>query len=144
MTAVDDRRDMRIRASARSTPRTGSRRGAATSPWWVVAIQGIVGLVLGLWLLLNQGAGEPVLAVAGRAGARHRARCGRGPRCAATCPRSCSAGAACAPVWGMLAGLLRGARLRGRLPHGPAALVVLSVGLVVVGLHRDRGVDRGA
>jgi uncharacterized membrane protein HdeD (DUF308 family) len=63
---VDDRLDMRIKASAVET----AHRVAPWRPdiaWWVVGIQGVVALVLGLWLLLNQGAGEPVLAVLGLA-----------------------------------------------------------------------------
>lgn len=34
-------------------------------PWWAVAVQGILALLLGLWLIVNQGAGEPVLGVLG-------------------------------------------------------------------------------
>lgn len=61
---MDDRLDMRIRAGATET----AQRIAPWRPdiaWWAVGIQGIVALVLGLLLLFNQGAGEPVLAVLG-------------------------------------------------------------------------------
>lgn len=64
MTPVDDRPDMRIRAKAvDAAHRVAPWRGDIA--WWVVGIQGLIVLVLGLWLLVNQGAGEPVLAVVG-------------------------------------------------------------------------------
>jgi uncharacterized membrane protein HdeD (DUF308 family) len=61
---VDDRLDMRLKAGAVETAhRFAPWRGDIE--WWVVGIQGIVALLLGLWLFLNQGAGESVLAVLG-------------------------------------------------------------------------------
>ena len=61
---VDDRLDMRIKTSATDV----AQRIAPWRPdipWWAVGIQGIVALVLGLWLLINQGAGDPVVAALG-------------------------------------------------------------------------------
>jgi len=63
---MDDRLDVRLKTSALET----AHRVAPWRPdiaWWAVGIQGIVALVLGLWLLANQGAGEPVVAVLGLA-----------------------------------------------------------------------------
>ena len=61
---MDDRLDMRIRTTAVDTAhRVAPWR--ADIAWWIVGVQGIVSLLLGLWLLLNQGAGEPVLAAVG-------------------------------------------------------------------------------
>ena len=61
---MDDRLDMRIKTSATDV----AQRIAPWRPdipWWAVGIQGIVALVLGLWLLINQGAGDPVVAALG-------------------------------------------------------------------------------
>jgi len=61
---VDDRLDMRIRTSAtEAAQRMAPWR--PDIPWWAVGIQGIVALLLGLWLLINQGAGDQVIAVLG-------------------------------------------------------------------------------
>src|SRR5262245_15063362 len=63
---MDDPLDVRIRAGAVDT----AHRVAPWRPdiaWWVVGLQGVVALLLGLWLLFNQGAGAPVLAVLGMA-----------------------------------------------------------------------------
>lgn len=61
---MDDRLDMRIRTSAiDSAHRVAPWR--ADIAWWIVGIQGVISLVLGLWLLFNQGAGAPVLFVVG-------------------------------------------------------------------------------
>ena len=61
---MDDRLDMRLRSGAVETAQR-------VAPWrpdipsWAVAIQGAVALLLGLWLLFNQGATGPVLLVLG-------------------------------------------------------------------------------
>jgi len=61
---VDDRLDMRIKTSATETAhRIAPWR--PDIPWWAVGIQGIVALLVGLWLLVNQGAGGQVVAVLG-------------------------------------------------------------------------------
>jgi uncharacterized membrane protein HdeD (DUF308 family) len=61
---VDERLDMRIRTNAIDTAhRVAPWR--ADIAWWIVGVQGVTSLLLGLWLLVNQGAGEPVLAVVG-------------------------------------------------------------------------------
>lgn len=132
MTAVDDRRDMRIRASAADAAhRVAPWRGDIA--WWVVAIQGAIGLVLGLWLLLNQGAGEPVLAVVGLL-VLGIASMWAWSAMRSDLPqvvlgwRGLRAGA------GLLAGLLVVLDFVVDFLTVPAALVVLSIGLVVVGL----------
>lgn len=61
---MDDRLDMRFKASAADA----AHRMAPWRPdipWWAVGIQGVLALLLGSWLLVNQGAGEPVLGVMG-------------------------------------------------------------------------------
>ena len=63
---MDDRLDMRVRAGAIDT----AHRVAPWRPdiaWWIVGLQGILALLLGAWLVLNQGAGEPLLVVLGLA-----------------------------------------------------------------------------
>lgn len=61
---MDDRLDTRIRTRTIDTAhRVAPWR--ADIAWWIVGLQGVIALLLGLLLLLNQGAGEPVLVVVG-------------------------------------------------------------------------------
>lgn len=61
---MDERLDMRLKASATDA----AHRMAPWRPdipWWAVGVQGVLALLVGLWLIVNQGAGEPVLGVLG-------------------------------------------------------------------------------
>jgi uncharacterized membrane protein HdeD (DUF308 family) len=55
---------MRIRTTAVETAQRVAPWRADIA-WWIVGVQGVISLLIGLWLLLNQGAGEPVLAAVG-------------------------------------------------------------------------------
>ena len=129
---MDDRPDMRVRSAAIETAhRVAPWRGDIA--WWVVGIQGLIGLVVGLWLLFNQGAGEPVLAVVGLL-LLGIASMWAWSAMRSDLPQVVLGWRGLRAGVGVLAGLLVVLDFVMDFLTVPAALVVLSIGMLVAGL----------